>query len=194
MRCLLTPQTPQPAPGPSQGPFVLTPTDIQPPLPPPHLACPPHPSPHGERLIPIQFPLKQHVVPLGWELYTANMLMATSWSMRVLPMGGGLCCSSTWNSLRTSSATAGKVSILQTERERLERAGCALGCGVGSGHGTAHVTSPGEGGIPRVLSPIQEPWGMKVQAASLERGSEGLLCDRQAAFFWQENTAFMSHF
>lgn len=41
---------------------------------------------------------------------------------------------------------------------------------------------------------------MKVQAAMeaaeafLREGSEGLLCDRQAAFLWQENTAFMSHF
>jgi len=84
-------------------------------------SSPPATRPHKERLTPSPVPLKQHVVPLGWELYTANMLIATSWSMRVLPMGGGLCCSRTWNSLRTSSATAGKVSILQTEKESVER-------------------------------------------------------------------------
>jgi len=41
---------------------------------------------------------------------------------------------------------------------------------------------------------------MKVQAvpgaveAFLREGSKGLLWDQQAAFLWQENTAFMSHF
>lgn len=128
------------------------------------------------------------------------MLMATSWSMRVLPMGGGLCCSRTWNSLRTSSATAGKVSILQTERESVERRLCpgAQGSRVGTAHSGSQLL--GKGDPPGGLPPTQEPWGMKVQAATeaaeafLREGSEGLLCDRQAAFLWQENTAFMSHF
>lgn len=149
----------------------------------------PHPSPHGEWLIPVQFPLEQHVVPLGWELYTANMLMATSWSMRVLPMGGGLCCSSTWNSLSTSSATAGKVSILQTEREAGESRLCP---GVWAWLSPCHISWP-----------RGNPWGAASQPGAVgnegagcffREGSEGLLCDRQAAFFWQENTAFMSHF
>lgn len=30
--------------------------------------------------------------------------------------------------------------------------------------------------------------------AFLGEDSEGLLCNQQAAFLWQENTAFMSHF
>lgn len=102
---------------------------------------------------------------MGWELYTANMLIATSWSMRVLPMGGGLCCSRTWNSLRTSSATAGKVSILQTERESVERRLCPGMQGSQSAQlAQCHISWAR--GTPGVLSPIQEPWGMKVQAAT----------------------------
>lgn len=108
-----------------------------------------HPSPstaQRKTSDPQPISLKQHMVPLGWELYTANMLIATSWSMRVLPMGGGLCCSRTWNSLRTSSATAGNVSILQTERDAGEQnADCALGrvaqlppCHLAQGTGTPH--------------------------------------------------------
>lgn len=48
-----------------------------------------------------------------------------------------------------------------------------------------------------MTSLLQELWGMKVQAAIQAAEAflrEGLLCDRQAAFLWQENTAFMSHF
>lgn len=55
-------------------------------------------------------------LPLGWELCTANMLMATSCKRRLLPMGGGLCSSRAWKAVRTSAATAGKVSILKGGR------------------------------------------------------------------------------
>lgn len=87
------------------------------------------------------------------------------------------------------------------DRERVCRAQ-AMPRDAGRSVGTAHSGSQllGKGDPPGGLPPIQELWGMKVQAATeaaeafLREGSEGLLCDRQAAFLWQENTAFMSHF
>lgn len=54
---------------------------------------------------------------------------------------------------------------------------------MGGGHGSARVTSSGEGGIPGVLSPSQELWGMKVQADSLERAVRDCsVTDRQHSF------------
>lgn len=128
-----------------------------------------HPQLKERRAIPGPFPLKQHMVPLGWELYTANMLIATSWSMRVLPMGGGLCCSRTWNSLRTSSATAGNVSILQTERDAVEHnADCALGrvarlppCHLAQEKGT-----PPQGA--EALLPMPEPQGIAASGVKVQ--------------------------
>jgi len=105
-----------------------------------------------------------------------------------------------------------RESLHPADRERVCRAQ-ATPRGTGQSVGTAYsvsclpgkgdppwVLSPREGGPRGVPSPIQKLWRMKVQAvpgaveAFLREGSKGLLWDQQAAFLWQENTAFMSHF
>lgn len=90
--------------------------------------------------------------------------------------------------------------LLGHRRESLHPADRERGCRAqAEPQGTAHPVSclPGKGGHPGVMSPLQEPWGTKVQAAMQAAEAflrEGLLCDQQAALLWQENTAFMSHF
>lgn len=90
------------------------------------------------------------------------------------------------------------------EREAGERRLCPRG----RWHSSLRATFPKEWGPPQLSggclpsqscgesSPRSEGAGgaREIAEAFLGEGSEGLLCDRQAAFLWQEHAAFLSHF